>query len=251
MMIEVIPTEAMQYKRNSVIGVLRYVDSNVLWAEIVKLRQTLRNLTYAVLPDYLAQAVVLLLTTPLAAEGLPADEPLPQVGQLYVLLGNPDDARDAVLPAHVGQNAEDEFDAVRADAGVFAPPVPQVAQVKESVRPVYPTLEKVCAAPARVPPLQPGQNAVDDRAADAPIDNADIVVSSLFLSEVLCYRQYRKTERRTIRKNASFPFIPVFWVVGCVQRLESCRHYTSPFKAFAGKFYTRFRHCALLHSGFC
>ena len=85
--------------------------------------------------SYRAQAVVLLLATALPAVEvkLPA-EPLPQVGQLYVLLGNADD-RDELFPAHVGQYAEEAFDDVRAVD--FAAPVPQVAHVKASdVRPL-------------------------------------------------------------------------------------------------------------------
>ena len=187
------------------------VESDVHRAAIVRLRQTRRNLTIAALlkrcrpavgnlPFHLAQAVVLLTTLPLTADELPAEGPLPQVGQLYVfpaLLGNADD-RDDVLPAQVGQYAEDALDVALADDADFAPVGPQVAQVKESVLPVYP-LANACAVPddrALEPPTQVGQNADVDRAADAPIDNADIVVSPYFLlSEVLCYRYYRKSKR--------------------------------------------------------
>ena len=131
-----------------------------------------------------------LATEELAAEELPAAGPLPQVGQLYVfpaVLGNEDD-RAGAFPAHVGQNAEDA-PADRAvdvdDADVLAPAGPQVAQVKESVRPVYPPLEKVCAALARLalPPTQVGHAAAFERAAvpKAPIDDNDIVLSPRFV----------------------------------------------------------------------
>jgi len=101
------------------------------------------------------------------------------------LLPGKDDDRDEVLPdvlpEQVGQNAEEALGARPADE---APPVPQVAHVKESVRPVYPPLEKVCAALVRAPPTQLGQNAEDERADDdpkAPIDSADIVESPHFV----------------------------------------------------------------------
>jgi len=69
----------------------------------------------------------------IAAAELPV-EPLPHVGQLYVLgeFPNGDDAKLEFFP-HVGQYAEDELTDVRdADVDVFAFCVPQVAQTNES-----------------------------------------------------------------------------------------------------------------------
>ena len=88
---------------------------------------------------YRAQVVVLFVTTALFAAELPTADPLPQVGQLYVLAllpANGDFAVDLLLP-HVGQYAEEEFVVARwGGVDVFAFCVPQVAHEKESVRPL-------------------------------------------------------------------------------------------------------------------
>ena len=63
--------------------------------------------------------------------------PLPQVGQLYVLevLLGKGDLADELFPAHVGQYAELELvGTLDAAAVVFCGP--QVAQAKESLRPL-------------------------------------------------------------------------------------------------------------------
>ena len=79
--------------------------------------------------------MLLLTIARLAAEF--AVGPLPQVGQLYVLevLPGKGDRADELFPAHVGQYAESELvDTFGAVAVAFCGP--QVAQAKESLRPL-------------------------------------------------------------------------------------------------------------------
>jgi hypothetical protein len=106
---------------------------------------------------------------------------------------------------------------------------PQVAQVKESVRPLCPP-EKACAVLVRaellleVPPgPHPGQFAEGNRVADDEakfaIDETDIyrILPWLLARPHPAIRKYRRNERLAITVIGFFPIAPVLTAVSIIQ----------------------------------